>query len=135
MKKHVYATLCAAGITFMTGCMSFDDMKAKADAGDGYWAYQTGIMLKKGDGVKPDYKQALVYFEKAAKAGYEPRGFAMIDTAHHKMFGSRWDMASAWEVMTHIDIEQSKLFGDYYELLWNNFWSYVRSKRPGRIIA
>ena len=133
MKKHVFVALCAAGIALVTGCMSFEDVKAKADAGDGYWAYQTGIMLKKGDGVKPDYKQALVYFEKAAKAGYEPRGFAMIDAAHHKMFGSRWDMASAWEIMNHIDIEQSKLFGDYYELLWNNFWSYVTWPNPNRV--
>ncbi|MBE6373673.1 MAG: SEL1-like repeat protein, partial [Lentisphaerae bacterium] len=133
MKKCFYVTMLAAGIAFVTGCMSFEDVKKKADAGDGYMAYRTGVRLKKGIGVKPDYKQACVYFGKAAKAGYEPRGLTVMDVEHRNMFGSRWDMASAWEVMTHIDIENSKLFGDYYELLWNNFWSYVTWPNPNRV--
>lgn len=133
MKKRIYVATLAAGIAFLTGCMSFEDVKKKADAGDGYMAYRTGVRLKDGIGVKKDRKLAYVYFEKAAKAGYEPRGFVMINLEHRDMFGSRWDMASAWEVMTHIDIENSKLFGDYYELLWNNFWSYVTWPNPNRV--
>ncbi len=133
MKKKNVLLGVAAGIVLLSGCMSFEDVKNKADAGDGYMAYRTGIMLKEGDGVKANHKQAMSYFEKAAKAGYTPRGIAMIDTEHYKMFGNRWDMASAWEVMNQTDIEKSQLFGDYYQMLWDNYWTYVVWPNPNRV--
>ena len=121
MKKRIYVALCAAGIALVTGCMSFENMKKKADAGDGYMAYRTGVRLKNGIGVKANHEQAMVYFGKAAKAGYEPRGLTVIEVEHRDTFGSRWDIAAAWEVVTQAGVEQSKLFGDCYELLWDSF--------------
>ena len=120
--------MVAAGIAFVSGCMSFEDVKNKADAGDGYMAYRTGVRLKNGMGVKTDYKQACVYFWKAAKAGYEPRGLTVLDVDHRNMFGSRWDIASAWEVVHTAGVEQSQLFGDCYELLWDSFPKYRRNE-------
>ena len=121
MKKQNVLLGVAAGIVLLSGCMSFEDVKNKADAGDGYMAYRTGVRLKNGIGVKPDHKQACVYFGKAAKAGYEPRGLTVMDVEHRNIFGTRWDIAAAWEVVTQSDVEQSQLFGDCYEVLWNDF--------------
>lgn len=139
MKKFIQVTMLAAGIAFVSGCMSAEEIKAakekaearkiaeaqkrkeekakakaakfakakeKADAGDGRMAYQTGIMLAKGDGVKQDLKLAFVYYEKAVQAG---------------------NISAAWRIINGIcktsNTEHSKLFGDCYELLWKNVWS------------
>ena len=103
MKKRIYVALCAAGIAFVASGMSFEEAKKRADAGDGHMAYQTGIMLAKGDGVKANPEQAFVYFEKAIKAG---------------------DINACVQVLNLIedtkDTEHSKLFGDCVQQLWND---------------
>lgn len=121
MKKRIYAALFAIGIALVTGCMSLEEIKAaqekakverftavkkRADSGDGRMAYQAGVMLEKGIGVKQDSKLAMTYYEKAVQAGIPP---------------------AAWRIMMQIyktgDTEHSKLFGDCNQVLWNSFWT------------
>ena len=128
MKKRIYVALLAVGITFVTGCMSLEEIKAanakareakekaeaekfaeakkRADAGDGRMASQTGFMLEKGIGVKQDSKLAITYYERAIQTGSQRPSWHILNL-----------------IYTIRDTEHSKLFGDCYQWTWDNILS------------
>ena len=130
MKKSLYGLMLAAGTVLLAGCITleeirqakrereeqeakeqrekFEQAKAKADAGDGNMAYAVARCMKDGKIVAKDPKQALVYYEKAAKAG--------VDIP----------ISDCLEVLNIIektgDTERSTLFGDCYQKVWETLF-------------
>ena len=129
MKRRIYSVpVLAVGLALLAGCRSLEEIekeeanarlaeenaraamfaktKQAADAGNGNMAYQAGIMLTKGYGVKQDPKQAFVYFEKAVQAGDLSAALYMYD-----------------QICKTQDITNSKLFGDCFEIIWTTLWT------------
>ena len=60
----------AAGTATTAQAKSIDPaLLAKANAGDAEAQYQLGNMYNFGDGVRPDYAQALIWYRKSAEQG------------------------------------------------------------------
>ena len=91
----------AAVMLGLTGCMSYEEIRGKADAGDTEMQYQVGTMLSDGDGVKVDKKQAKEYLAKAMKSRHFLAACQLIDL-----------------ITKSPDGDESELFKQSYDLLF-----------------
>ena len=48
----------------------FEEIKAKAEAGDADAQFNLGVMYRKGQGMEQDYKEAFKWWKKAADQGH-----------------------------------------------------------------
>ena len=92
----------AAVMLGLTGCMSYEEIRGKADAGDTEMQYQVGTMLSDGDGVKVDKKQAKEYLAKAMKSRHFLAACQLIDL-----------------ITKSPDGDESELFKQSYDLIFS----------------
>ncbi len=72
----------------------FKETRTSAQAGDAEAQYATAQMLKTGDGVKADMRQAAMWFQKAAEQGHGASQFEM-GWMYANGIGMRQDFAAA----------------------------------------
>ena len=73
----------AAGTATTAQAKSIDPaLLAKANAGDAEAQYQLGNMYNFGDGVRPDYAQALIWYRKSAEQGNADSEFQLGGLYH-----------------------------------------------------
>ncbi len=75
MKKRFPILSLVIFLVFLTSiafAQDFLEIKEKAARGDAQAQYHLGLMYAKGEGVKQDFSQAKLWWEKAAAQGFAP---------------------------------------------------------------
>jgi TPR repeat protein len=76
---------------------SFDDLLAKAEAGDSDSQYSLGLAHQEGRGTEKDLGQAIAWYKRAAVQGEVNALYSLGYMAHHKIgMEQDFDKAAAW---------------------------------------
>lgn len=70
IRMFLLVLLCTVTSQVSLADPSFDEVMAKAKAGNAIAQYNLGVMYANGEGVSRDYKQATNWYTKAAEQGY-----------------------------------------------------------------